>query len=67
MKKIIPLILLVMLAFTAVASADVWVDGHYRGGKWVDGHYRSDPDGNRDNNWSRDGNTNPHTGKPGRR
>lgn len=66
LKKIIFLLLLLIFAFSAVASADVWVDGHYRkDGTYVPGHYRSDPDGNKDNNWSTKGNVNPHTGERG--
>jgi hypothetical protein len=66
MKKIIIFALLAMFALTSIASADTWVNGHYRkDGTYVDGHYRSDPDGNKDNNWSTKGNRNPHTGERG--
>ncbi len=68
MKKIIVFTLLAMLAFSAVVSADVYVRGHYRNdGTYVNPHWRSDPDGNPDNNWSRKGNVNPHTGEEGNR
>jgi hypothetical protein len=66
MKKIIALTLLIIFAFSSVAFADVYVRGHYRkDGTYVGPHYRSDPDGNRDNNWSHRGNVNPHTGEVG--
>ncbi len=56
-------------AFVFVASfalADVPVRGHYRSdGTYVQPHHRSDPDGRFDNNWSTEGNVNPHTGKHG--
>lgn len=68
MKKIILLALMALFAFSSIASADVWVNGHHRkDGSYVDGHYRSDPDGNKDNNWSTKGNRNPHTGEEGSR
>jgi len=66
MKSIIFLAILVTFAFSSIASAEVYVRGHYRNdGTYVAPHYRSDPDGNRDNNWSHKGNVNPHTGEEG--
>ena len=68
MKRIIIFILLAMFALSSVAFADVYVRGHYRNdGTYVNPHWRSDPDGNPDNNWSRKGNVNPHTGEEGNR
>ena len=58
--------LFVFALFTNVAVADVHVDGYYRkDGTYVQPHYRSDPDGNPNNNWSTQGNVNPHTGQEG--
>lgn len=62
MKKII----LSLLAITGIATADVYVKGHYRkNGSYVNPHYRSNPNGNRHDNWSTQGNTNPYTGSRG--
>lgn len=48
------------------ALADTYVRGHTRqDGTYVQPHYRSNPDGNRLNNYSTEGNYNPHTGKAG--
>lgn len=57
-------------AFTLVgvqqAFADVPVNGYTKkDGTYVAPHWRSDPDGNPNNNWSHEGNVNPHTGQPG--
>lgn len=53
-------------ALPMAASADVYVDGHYRSdGTYVPGHYRSSPDSSRLNNWSTRGNVNPYTGERG--
>lgn len=42
------------------------VSGYSRkDGTYVAPHHRSERDGARNNNWSTDGNTNPHTGKDG--
>ncbi len=52
--------------FVTPSLADVHVDGYYRkDGTYVQPHYRSDPDGNPNNNWSTQGNTNPYTGQEG--
>ncbi len=68
LRKIIVFALLATLAFTAIASADVYVRGHYRNdGTYVNPHWRSDPDGDPGNNWSHKGNVNPHTGEEGNR
>lgn len=65
MKKIMLASLMALFALSII-STDVWVDGYHRDdGTYVPGHYRSDPDGNKDNNWSTKGNTNPHTGEKG--
>ena len=67
MRIIISLLGLLIFTFCANAAfADVHVDGYYRkDGTYVQPHYRSDPDGNPNNNWSTQGNTNPHTGQEG--
>ena len=68
MKKILSLLVMgaLIVGVPAAASADVHVRGHVRDdGTYVPPHYHSDPDGNRDNNWSHIGNTNPYTGKRG--
>lgn len=58
------------LAITALAAsaiaAETQVEGHYRkDGVYVPPHYRTTPDASRGNNWSSQGNINPHTGAPG--
>ena len=70
MKRLITVlaVLVVVLATTLTADADVYVRGHYRSnGTYVQPHYRSDPDGNFYNNWSTYPNTNPYTGSTGTR
>ena len=60
--------LLFVSVFAAASLADVYVHPYTRrDGTQVQGHYRSDPDGNRNNNWSTQGNYNPHTGERGTR
>ena len=57
-----------LLSICGIASADTYVNGHYRkDGTYVQGHYRSDPNDTVRDNWSTCGNVNPHTGKPGTR
>lgn len=52
-------------AFT-FAQSQVWVNGYTRSnGTYVPGHYRTAPDYTRNNNWTTQGNVNPHTGKAG--
>jgi len=64
MKKLVLLTVVLVLAWIAVAQAQVWVNPYTRkDGTEVQGHYRSNPDGNPYNNWSFRGNTNPYTGK----
>jgi hypothetical protein len=42
------------------------VSGYFRkNGTYVAPHYRSERDGARNNNWTTEGNTNPHTDKDG--
>lgn len=70
MKKILSLLVAssLIVGIPAVASADVYVRGHYRNdGTYVQPHYRSDPDDRTDNNWGHRGNTNPYTGQRGTR
>jgi hypothetical protein len=55
-----------VLAGISAASADTYVNGYTRqDGTYVAPHYRSSPDSSRLNNWSSQGNTNPHTGQQG--
>ncbi len=61
--------ILLMLALASTpALADTFVRGHTRSdGTYVQPHYRSNNDGNFNNNWSTQGNTNPYTGEHGTR
>jgi hypothetical protein len=53
---------------SGVAVADTYVNPYSRSdGTYVQGHMRSDADGDRSNNWSTRGNTNPYTGQAGTR
>ena len=48
------------------ASADTYVKGYTKkDGTYVQPHYRSDPNSNKQDNFSTRGNTNPYTGKQG--
>lgn len=63
MKAIIPVVL---LAISAVASADDSVNGYTRrDGTNVAPHMRSEPNGQRFDNYSSQGNSNPYTGQSG--
>ena len=51
---------------TAVSAGGNYVQGYNRkDGTYVQPHYRSNPDGNRLNNYSTEGNYNPYTGRQG--
>ncbi|MGE5513850.1 MAG: hypothetical protein ACM31O_21695 [Bacteroidota bacterium] len=67
--RIIPLALTFAAGFFTVvsaASADTYVRGYTRrDGTYVQPHYQTNPDGNKFNNYSTQGNVNPYTGKPG--
>ncbi len=70
MKRLITVlaVLVVVLATTLTADADVYVRGYTRSnGTYVQPHYRSNPDGNFHNNWSTYPNVNPYTGSIGTR
>jgi hypothetical protein len=59
-----------LAAVLAMLAGQVWADTFVRGytrkdGTYVQPHYRSNPDGNRFNNYSTQGNTNPYTGRAG--
>lgn len=59
-----------MAGVWAMLAGQVWADTFVRGytrkdGTYVQPHYRSNPDGNRFNNFSTQGNTNPYTGRAG--
>lgn len=57
---------LVAVVLSGVAAADTYVREYTRNdGTTVSGHYRSSPDNTTSNNWSVQGNTNPHTGERG--
>ena len=50
----------------ASSNNDVYVNGYYRkDGTYVQGHYRTRPNGNKTDNYSYEGNINPHTNKVG--
>ena len=53
---------------SAEAARRVRVRGHYRPstGRYIESHYRTSPNSTRWDNWSTDGNYNPHTGRRGR-
>lgn len=55
------------LATLAIKTASAgYVQGHYRqDGTYVNGYHRTNPDGNKFNNYSTQGNYNPYTGKTG--
>lgn len=60
--------LLLSLLISSTSFAEVYVKGHYRkNGTYVESHYRSDPNKSKTDNWSTYGNTNPRTGKKGKK
>lgn len=60
------LLALLALAVALPASADQYVQGHYRSdGTYVAPHYRSDANGSVSDNWSTQGNRNPYTHQSG--
>lgn len=64
MKTTLAFIALLM-AFSTMAK-DVYVKPHVRkDGTYVEGHYRSSPNSSRYDNYSTQGNYNPHTGQQG--
>lgn len=68
MKKILVLMALALVSLSpfAVSARDTYVQGYHRkDGTYVEGHYRSAPDNTVTNNYSYQGNTNPHTGQTG--
>lgn len=65
MKKVAAAVLLLA---ASVASADTYVQGHYRSdGTYVQPHYRSDSNNSIYDNYSSQGNINPYTGQRGHR
>lgn len=65
MKRML-IALAVCCASSSAALADNYVNGYYRSnGTYVEPHYRSDPNNNRFDNYSSQGNVNPYTGKSG--
>lgn len=66
MKKLAAATVVLALCGMAEAAQQVQVDGHFRrDGTYVPPHYRTAPDSSRQNNWSSQGNVNPHTGERG--
>jgi hypothetical protein len=66
MKNLFLFIAFLFFTTLSFAQSQVWVDGYYRSnGTYVQGHYRTAPDHTVNNNWTTQGNTNPHTGKAG--
>lgn len=66
MKNLFFLIVLFFTTALSFAQSQVWVSGYTRSnGTYVQGHYRTAPDYTRNNNWTTQGNVNPHTGKVG--
>jgi hypothetical protein len=60
------LIMMFLLVLSIPAFADVYVNSYQKdNGTTVPGHYRSNPDGDRNNNYSTEGNTNPYNGREG--
>ena len=59
-----------LAAILSATSAHAWGQ-HYvqpyvnNNGTYVGGHYQTNPDNNRFNNWSTQGNVNPYTGQAG--
>jgi hypothetical protein len=61
-----PILALAVLAFAGAVQADSYTRGYFRrDGSYVDGYWRTQPDGNRYNNYSTEGNINPYTGRRG--
>lgn len=57
---------LISLSFPALAGGSHRVQGYTRqDGTYVEPHYQTNPDGNKANNWSAEGNSNPYTGQAG--
>lgn len=55
-----------VLTVTGAAARDTYTKGYVRSdGTYVQPHYSSAPDGNRFNNYSTQGNSNPYTGQSG--
>lgn len=66
MKRLCALAFLGALAAGAHAQGQHYVRPHVTSdGTYVEGHFQTNPDGNRFNNWSTQGNMNPYTGQPG--
>lgn len=60
------LVLGLLLTFCVSFGKEVWVEGYKRkDGRIVKGHWRTVPDSVMGNNYSTEGNVNPHTLEPG--
>lgn len=66
MKVISLLVVASILAFSAPVKADQYVEGYYRkNGTYVEPYHRSEPNSTATDNYSYQGNVNPHTGAVG--
>lgn len=66
MRATLSALLLAGVSVSAAAQSDHYVRPHVdKNGNFVQGHMQTNPDGNRMNNWSTQGNVNPYTGQPG--
>ena len=66
MKTIIFAALAATVCFASTASADQYVNGHFRrDGTYVEPYYRSSPNNTPYDNYSTRGNVNPYTGQAG--
>lgn len=55
-----------LLLFSTSTFSDVYVQPYQRSdGAQVPGHYRTEPNNTRNDNYSTQGNTNPHNGREG--
>jgi hypothetical protein len=60
------LVAVALAPYLAQAQSSHYVRPHVnRDGTYVEGHRQTNPDGNRMNNWSTQGNYNPYTGQAG--
>jgi hypothetical protein len=63
-----------MLALALLVATSAFAQGEHKvrehttkNGTTVHEHYQTNPDATKNNNWSHDGNVNPHTGKEGKK
>ena len=66
MNEVVLAAILVVGLGTSDAAAESYVNGYYRNnGTYVDSHYRTGRYDSKSNNYSTQGNVNPHTGRVG--